>query len=242
MDDVTTYALVTASFFLAALAFGLLSKYRQVSQRISLSTDLGHDLWHALESRMKKQDERILDMMGRVEVIQLRAAGGRGSVSSIPVGRVEPAQLKTGSSEAPSRSQGVASRGPVTDSDALWKVEERLRKQDERLSDLFDRIESLQTETLGEERRVRAPIVVTQRSSRTPGERPGESTESLLVRMLSERARTSVEIREHFGVSREHAARLLKGLFDRGLVVRNASRKPFVYELTEAGRRYLSAS
>jgi predicted transcriptional regulator len=59
--------------------------------------------------------------------------------------------------------------------------------------------------------------------------------------MLSEKPRTSVEIRQRFNVSREHSARLLKGLFDRGLVVRNDSGKPFVYEITEAGRHYLSA-
>ena len=58
--------------------------------------------------------------------------------------------------------------------------------------------------------------------------------------MLSERARTSVEIRQQFGISREHAARLLKGLFDRGLVVRNDLRKPFVYEITETGRRMVA--
>ena len=32
---------------------------------------------------------------------------------------------------------------------------------------------------------------------------------------------------------REHSARLLKGLFDKGLVVRDDSAKPYVYELAD---------
>jgi predicted transcriptional regulator len=41
--------------------------------------------------------------------------------------------------------------------------------------------------------------------------------------------------------SREHTSRLMKALFDRGFVVRNDRNKPFVYEITEAGRRYLTS-
>ena len=34
----------------------------------------------------------------------------------------------------------------------------------------------------------------------------------------------------------------MKQLYTRGLVVRNDRNKPYVYEVTEAGRRYLSNS
>ncbi|HEV2225289.1 MAG TPA: hypothetical protein VGR56_00630, partial [Nitrososphaerales archaeon] len=65
LDDATTIALLVTSAFFVALAFGLLVRYRQLSQKIAGSSDLGHDLWDALEQRMRKQDERILDVMGR---------------------------------------------------------------------------------------------------------------------------------------------------------------------------------
>ena len=39
--------------------------------------------------------------------------------------------------------------------------------------------------------------------------------------------------------SREHAARLMKELYEKGLVSRNNSSKPFVYQLTEEGKRRL---
>jgi len=41
--------------------------------------------------------------------------------------------------------------------------------------------------------------------------------------------------------SREHTARTMKGLFERGLVARNDSTKPFVYQLTEEGKHYVSS-
>lgn len=87
MDDVTTYALLTSSFFFVAIASALLVKYRQASQGINASTDLGHDLWSSLEQRLKKQDERILDVMGRLEVVQARmmsAATTEAPSSSTP--------------------------------------------------------------------------------------------------------------------------------------------------------------
>ena len=61
MDDLTTYALLATSFFFVAIAFGLLVRYRQASQRINASTDLGRDLWSSFELRLMKQHELLLD-------------------------------------------------------------------------------------------------------------------------------------------------------------------------------------
>jgi len=72
LDDFVTLGLLAAAGFFVALAVGLLVRYRQVSQKINASSDVGRDLWMALEQRMKKQDERILDVMGRLEVVQSR--------------------------------------------------------------------------------------------------------------------------------------------------------------------------
>jgi predicted transcriptional regulator len=73
-------------------------------------------------------------------------------------------------------------------------------------------------------------------------ERRSEETETEILRVLMEGPKTSNQIREIIGRSREHTGRLMKALFGRGLVVRNDRNKPYVYEVTEAGRRYLSGS
>jgi DNA-binding CsgD family transcriptional regulator len=67
----------------------------------------------------------------------------------------------------------------------------------------------------------------------------GTETEAKVLRLLAQGPRTSAQIKEEVGRSREHTARLMKGLFDRGLVVRNDRNKPYVYEITDAGRSYV---
>jgi len=178
-----TLATFASSVFFVVLSFGLLLRYRQVSQRVNASTDLARDLWEALEQRLKKQDERILDMMGKFEVIQARVS----ERPMIPVSRPVSAPIST-------------VEKPVTVMDT-------------------------------------STIVLQPRSRITLDE-----TELSVIKLLSVKPRSSVEIKELIGKSREHAARLMKILFDSGLVSRNTSKKPFVYQLTETGRRYLSAS
>jgi len=178
---VTLAALVASAFFVA-LSFGLLLRYRQVSQKVNASTDLGRDLWETLEHRLKKQDERILDMMGKFEVIQSRVSERSTTPSLQPI-------------STPVSTEKLASV-------------------------------------------VEARTVISQPRSRTTL----DETELSVIKLLGVKPRSSVEIKELIGKTREHAARLMKVLFDSGLVTRDTSKKPFVYQLTEAGRRYLSAS
>lgn len=71
---------------------------------------------------------------------------------------------------------------------------------------------------------------------------PLVETEGQILRILAQGPKTSNEINQIVGKSREHMARLLKNLFQRGLVMRNDRNKPYVYELTELGRRYLTGA
>jgi DNA-binding MarR family transcriptional regulator len=184
MDDLVTYALLASAAFFVVLAFGLLVRYRQVSQKITTSTDLGRDLWQALDQRLRKQDERILDMMGRFEVIQSRSIE-RASAAA-PVVVPEPSELVK---EAPRVPQVQLTSVPVV-----------------------------------------RPRAVTSL----------DATEVTVIKLLGEKPRSSVEIKELVGKSREHTARLMKSLFDRGFVTRDDSNRPFVYQLTDDGRRSLS--
>lgn len=66
-------------------------------------------------------------------------------------------------------------------------------------------------------------------------------TEAKVLRFLVQGPRTSAQIKEEVGKSREHTARLMKMLFDRGLVIRNDRNKPYVYEITDSGRSYVAS-
>lgn len=178
-----TFTGLASIAFFVALSSGLLLRYRRVSQKVNASTDLGHDLWEALERRLKKQDERILDMMGRFEVIQARVSERLMTPGLQPVS----IPVSVGEKSASAMEMRVVSPQP------------------------------------------RSRITL-------------DETELSVIKLLGVRPRSSVEIKELIGKTREHAARLMKALFDLGLVTRNTSKKPFVYQLTEAGRHYLSTS
>ncbi len=255
MDDLVTLSILAASVFFVVVSSGLLFRYRQVSKQIAVSNDLGKDLWEALEARLKKQDERVLDMMGKVDVIQLRSlvsVSSSGSISkpavelSLPSSRKEPSQPKDKpESESQSRTIQQVTSPPagkqpqVVDELRQKSIESRLGKQDERIVEIIGRLGSIQSR-LEVNRAVKSSVATDQKSAPSRGGQSIDTKEHRAMVMLGEDVQTSVEIREKLGVSREHAARLLKGLFDRGLVIRNDSRKPFIYELTDSGRRYLS--
>jgi len=182
-DDPVTLAVLASSAFFVALSFGLLLRYRQISQKVNASTDLGHDLWSALEQRLNKQDERILDVMGKFEVIQSRYTE-----------RPRP----FGPQSTPKPTPIAGEPAPV----------------------------------------MKAHMMSGQETSQVTL----DETEMSVIKLLYVKPRSSVEIKELTGKSREHAARLMKALFDSGLVARDSSKKPFIYQLTDNGRRYLSAS
>jgi CRP-like cAMP-binding protein len=251
MADLTTYAILAASAFFVALSLGLLYRYRQISQRMSLSSDLGRVLSDALETRLKKQDERILDMMGRVEVIQSRFTQGRGKEADafpdvlglVPMASQEGRGGRIPQSAAKSRESHQVTSQPslapsATEGLFLQAVESRLGRQDAQIMEVVGRLEAIQSLLAMERGGLR--VATETRAPVRAMSQPGEMSGKRLLEMLGEKPRTSVEVRQRFGVSREHAARLLKGMFDKGLVSRNDSGKPFVYELTEIGRQALS--
>lgn len=180
MVDWVGMADVALGAFFVVLAAFLLVRYQQASRRLSESAELNHDLWRAMEDRLKKQDERILDLMGRVEVLQAHYVSG--SPQRVVISRdMQPPQQVT-YVQAQRETRAVARVQPEAD-----------------------------------------------------------DTEKAIIKLLSEGSMSSVDVREAIKKSREHTARLMKDLFDKGLVTRDDSAKPFVYQLTDEGRRYLSS-
>ena len=85
------------------------------------------------------------------------------------------------------------------------------------------------------------PVELLRVAAQTAPRVEGTETEGKVLRLLAEGPRTSAQIKEEVGRSREHTARLMKTLFDRGLVIRNDRNKPYVYEITDSGRSYVAS-
>ena len=209
MDDLTTYAFLTASFFFVALAVGLLVRYRQVSQNLNASTDLGRDLWFSLEQRLKKQDERILDMMGRLEVIQSRILSAPASQAPVPpVPVAAPVIASDLSPPVPASSLGPVDDHPIT--------------------------QHPQSQPSQESQPSQVQVLLAQ-----PSGLKLDETQLAAIKLLADSPKNTRQLTDFLKKSREHTARIMKSLFEAGLVSRDASTKPFVYQLTEAGKRAL---
>jgi predicted transcriptional regulator len=63
-----------------------------------------------------------------------------------------------------------------------------------------------------------------------------------VLRVLSERPMNTIEIQRKISRTREHTSRFMKRLFLEGLVSREMNTKPFVYTLTDEGRKQLKVS
>ena len=66
----------------------------------------------------------------------------------------------------------------------------------------------------------------------------GNATDYVL-RLITEKPMTSRDIQITIGRTREHTSRMMKKLFDDGLVERNMQTKPFTYYITDKGKTKL---
>lgn len=90
--------------------------------------------------------------------------------------------------------------------------------------------------------RITEPPVVTEHiTSATDGEKQDgqNGTTDYILKMLAERPRTSREVQQAIGRTREHTARLMKRLTESQFVARDSAKKPFHYALTDLGRERL---
>ncbi len=81
------------------------------------------------------------------------------------------------------------------------------------------------------------PVTITQRPTI---ENEVNSTTDYILKLLTERPRTSREVQLAIGRTREHTARLMKKLYDLDLISRDINSKPFRYDITNAGRETLA--
>ena len=74
---------------------------------------------------------------------------------------------------------------------------------------------------------------------------PNMSSDNIVeavLRLITDRSRTSRDIQITLGKSREHISRTMKKMSDDGLVQRNTNAKPYSYSITQNGLSRLSGS
>lgn len=87
--------------------------------------------------------------------------------------------------------------------------------------------------------RITEPPVITQHTAEVEEmeKQDGQNgTTDYILKILAERPRTSREVQQAIGRTREHTSRLMKKLTESHFISRDGSVKPFQYNLTDFGR------
>ena len=88
-------------------------------------------------------------------------------------------------------------------------------------------------------RRSRAMVEKRVPVSRIPNMSSEDSVKHVL-KLITKKPMTSRDIEVTFGGrSREHVSRLMKKLFDDGLVERNTTNRPYTYSITDSGKKHI---
>ncbi len=89
------------------------------------------------------------------------------------------------------------------------------------------------------ERRSRVMVEKHAPVSRIPNMSSEDSVKHVL-KLITKKPMTSRDIEVTFGGrSREHVSRLMKKLFDDGLVERNTANRPYTYSITDSGKKHV---
>ena len=85
------------------------------------------------------------------------------------------------------------------------------------------------------------PVPNPPKAERAPNMSSDNIVEAVL-RLITDKSRTSRDIQITLGKSREHISRTMKKMTDDGLVERNTNAKPYSYSITQMGLSKLSGS
>ena len=139
-----------------------------------------------------------------------------------------------------------------TESDLLKSYTNRLQYYESQLIDMKIRLDS--AELLKETEELDVPIpkpkevkVEKQEVISIQEEKPKERMHNMnfgnatdyVLRLITEKPITSRDIQITIGRTREHTSRMMKKLFEEGLVERNMQTKPFTYYITDKGKAKL---
>ena len=137
----------------------------------------------------------------------------------------------------------------------VGSLTERMREQDARIAEMQVKVDIVEMRlgrsSVGSRSResmktMDESIVIKPAERKTDGGglgsgRLGELNESeaVVLRALADGAKTPAEIMVLLKCTREHSSRMMKSLFERNLVSRDAGKRPFVYSISEAGRKVI---
>ena len=120
---------------------------------------------------------------------------------------------------------------------------ERLEYYEKQLIDMKIRLDALEIQGIGEESTkevevIKEPKIIVEKLVSIPKIPNIEHVSPInyVLHLITNKSMTSRDIQITTKRSREHTSRLMKKLFESGLVQRNTETKPYTYSITEKGK------
>ncbi|RLI42130.1 hypothetical protein DRO69_10740 [Candidatus Bathyarchaeota archaeon] len=131
---------------------------------------------------------------------------------------------------------GIEKRVPAQIEEMKKKVEEVRKKVEEVIAKQKQFMEKTAEAPAVSEAKIKAAIPIKREKALAP---LTETELNVLEILASEGKKTAPEIREKIKLTREHTARLMKKLYEKGYLEREAGKMPYSYSIKEEMRRIL---
>ena len=218
---------VTVVFLVLSMGTILLyyKRIRKVHEKYDEAKDIVKDIVISFNNQLQRLEERIGLAGHKLEVLSVK----REDVTGI-TGITD--QLK----KHETRLSDITSK-----MDTASALKEQLLPQIEKLNERIDKVVKAQESM---EQRISKPQEVQIRGvipiKRERALAQLTATELRVLEILTdERQKTAPEIKSEIGLTREHTARLMKKLYEKGYVERDEAKTPFAYRIKEEMRKIL---
>jgi len=224
VDEVATIAYSILFCITSIFLLVYLKRLRSASREYAKSRRILEDIIFSFNSDLKKIEEKV-------DEITTITANYEGKIAE-KIQEKENidsflADMKSKLEELVSYKERISTEIE----DLRKKIDEMSSKYSELLKRINEYEKSTTAKPQGENRTVSShPYIITERDDKVISSLT--ATELKVLEILArEGEKTASEIRERIGLTREHTARLMKSLYERGYVERRDDKMPFVYRL-----------
>lgn len=215
---------VTVVFLVLSMGTILLyyKRIRKVHEKYDEAKDIVKDIVISFNNQLQRLEERIGLVGHKLEVLSVK----REDVTGITD------QLK----KHETRLSDITSK-----MDTASALKEQLLPQIEKLNERIDKVVKAQESM---EQRISKPPEVQIRGvipiKRERALAQLTATELCVLEILADEGqKTAPEIKSEIGLTREHTARLMKKLYEKGYVERDEAKTPYAYRIKEEMRKIL---
>jgi DNA-binding MarR family transcriptional regulator len=193
-------------------------RLRRVNERYEEARDVVKDIIISFNSQLRLLEESVKKIAYKLESLPVKS----GDVTAI-TNQVRKYEKKL--SDITSKVNAI-----LTLKDRIEKLDKKVAKLEE------DQTKIAQEMAKSKEIQIGGVIPIRREQALAPL----TSTELRVLEILADEGqKTAPEIRNRIGLTREHTARLMKKLYEKGYIERNETKTPFIYSIKEEMREIL---